>query len=77
MQSQQQLQDALAQNPASPASIAAAEALLSCGDSVSLQQQADALRQELVGETVTYVVNRNLNFTNHCVQHCSFCAFRR
>jgi FO synthase subunit 2 len=26
---------------------------------------------------VTYVVNRNLNFTNHCLQHCSFCAFRR
>ena len=26
---------------------------------------------------VSYVVNRNLNFTNHCVQHCSFCAFRR
>ena len=23
------------------------------------------------------MVNRNLNFTNHCVQHCSFCAFRR
>jgi FO synthase subunit 2 len=77
LQSQQLLQDALADHPASPASIAAAEALLSCGDSVSLQQQADALRQELVGETVTYVVNRNLNFTNHCVQHCSFCAFRR
>jgi FO synthase subunit 2 len=30
-----------------------------------------------VGDTVTYVVNRNLNFTNICEQHCSFCAFRR
>jgi 5-amino-6-(D-ribitylamino)uracil---L-tyrosine 4-hydroxyphenyl transferase len=38
---------------------------------------ADRLRQEQVGETVTYVVNRNINFTNICEQHCSFCAFRR
>ena len=26
---------------------------------------------------VTYVVNRNLNVSNHCIKHCSFCAFRR
>ncbi|HIK14391.1 MAG TPA: 7,8-didemethyl-8-hydroxy-5-deazariboflavin synthase subunit CofH [Leptolyngbyaceae cyanobacterium M33_DOE_097] len=38
---------------------------------------ADALRQQQAGETVTYVVNRNINFTNICEQHCSFCAFRR
>lgn len=38
---------------------------------------ADTLRQRQVGETVTYVVNRNINFTNICEQHCSFCAFRR
>jgi 5-amino-6-(D-ribitylamino)uracil---L-tyrosine 4-hydroxyphenyl transferase len=38
---------------------------------------ADRLRQQQVGETVTYVVNRNINFTNICEQHCSFCAFRR
>ena len=44
---------------------------------VALRQAADELRQKLVGETVTYVVNRNLNFTNICEQHCSFCAFRR
>ncbi|MEB3262946.1 MAG: CofH family radical SAM protein [Synechococcus sp.] len=42
-----------------------------------LRRAADALRRHLVGDTVTYVVNRNLNFTNHCLQHCSFCAFRR
>ena len=42
-----------------------------------LRRQADALRQHLVGDTVTYVVNRNLNASNICVQHCSFCAFRR
>ncbi|APB33559.1 FO synthase subunit 2 [Gloeomargarita lithophora Alchichica-D10] len=42
-----------------------------------LQQAADDLRRTLVGEPVSYVVNRNLNFTNICEQHCSFCAFRR
>lgn len=43
----------------------------------AIQQAADQLRQQLVGETVTYIVNRNINFTNICEQHCSFCAFRR
>lgn len=38
---------------------------------------ADRLRQEQAGNTVTYVINRNINFTNICEQHCSFCAFRR
>lgn len=38
---------------------------------------ADLLRQKQVGDIVTYVVNRNINFTNICEQHCSFCAFRR
>lgn len=42
-----------------------------------IQAAADQLRQQLVGDTVTYVVNRNINFTNICEQHCSFCAFRR
>jgi 7,8-didemethyl-8-hydroxy-5-deazariboflavin synthase CofH subunit len=36
---------------------------------------ADALRRETVGETVTYVVNRNINFTNVCFVGCSFCGF--
>lgn len=44
---------------------------------VAIQQTADQLRQRQVGETVTYVINRNINFTNICEQHCSFCAFRR
>lgn len=42
-----------------------------------IRQAADQLRRSLCGETVTYVVNRNLNFTNICEQHCNFCAFRR
>ncbi|MGK7933338.1 MAG: 7,8-didemethyl-8-hydroxy-5-deazariboflavin synthase subunit CofH [Microcystaceae cyanobacterium] len=44
---------------------------------LNIQQTADFLRQKQVGNTVTYVVNRNINFTNICEQHCSFCAFRR
>ncbi len=42
-----------------------------------IQQAADRLRQNLCGDVVTFVVNRNLNFTNICEQHCHFCAFRR
>jgi FO synthase subunit 2 len=38
---------------------------------------ADQLRREQVGERVTYVVNRNINFTNLCVKSCKFCAFSR
>ncbi len=43
----------------------------------AIKNAADRLRQKYVGDTVTYVVNRNINFTNICEQHCSFCAFRR
>ncbi len=38
---------------------------------------ADELRQRQAGEIVTYVVNRNINFTNVCIKHCTFCAFSR
>ena len=43
----------------------------------AIQETADHLRKKQVGDTVTYVINRNINFTNICEQHCSFCAFRR
>jgi FO synthase len=38
---------------------------------------ADLLREESVGSTVTYVVNRNINYTNICLYHCGFCAFSK
>jgi 7,8-didemethyl-8-hydroxy-5-deazariboflavin synthase CofH subunit len=38
---------------------------------------ADALRRETVGDSITYVVNRNINFTNVCFVGCSFCGFAR
>jgi len=41
-----------------------------------LFQLADELRKEQKGDIVTYVSNRNINFTNVCVGNCKFCAFR-
>jgi len=38
---------------------------------------ADELRRKTVGDAVTYVVNRNINFTNVCIKRCGFCAFSR
>jgi len=38
---------------------------------------ADRLRHEQAGDRVSYVVNRNINFTNRCVMACKFCAFSR
>src|SRR3984885_11554892 len=46
-------------------------------DLLGLLVAADALRRELVGNLVTYVVNRNINFTNICFVGCKFCAFSR
>jgi FO synthase len=38
---------------------------------------ADVRRQELAGDNVSYVVNRNINYTNICVYKCGFCAFSK
>jgi len=46
-------------------------------DLMALLVAADALRRELVGNLVSYVVNRNINFTNVCFVGCKFCAFSR
>jgi FO synthase len=46
-------------------------------DLLGLLMAADALRRELAGDIVTYVVNRNINFTNVCFIGCKFCAFSR
>ncbi len=48
------------------------------GDDLSgLLVAANLLRSELCGNIVTYVVNRNINFTNICFVGCKFCAFSR
>jgi FO synthase len=44
-------------------------------DLLALCVAADQLRRQLVGDVVTYVVNRNINFTNICFVGCKFCAF--
>jgi FO synthase len=46
-------------------------------DLLGLLLAADELRRELAGNLVTYVVNRNINFTNICFVGCKFCAFSR
>src|SRR5205085_10405038 len=38
---------------------------------------ADRIRRERAGDVITYVVNRNINFTNVCFVGCRFCAFSR
>src|SRR5688500_13804757 len=40
-----------------------------------MRQAADELRAELAGDTVTYVVNRNINVSNICTVGCAFCGF--
>ncbi|MGQ9787696.1 MAG: 7,8-didemethyl-8-hydroxy-5-deazariboflavin synthase subunit CofH [Candidatus Hadarchaeaceae archaeon] len=45
-------------------------------DLEALVQAADEIRRRRVGDIVTYVKNRNINFTNICVGSCRFCAFR-
>ena len=45
------------------------------GDLAAVAALADDLRREVVGDEVTYVVNRNINFTNVCYVGCRFCAF--
>ncbi len=46
-------------------------------DLQALTLAADELRRRQAGDTVTFVVNRNINFTNVCIKHCGFCAFSR
>jgi len=63
------------------ASLSSAEcfelANVSGDDLLGLLLAANMLRAELVGNLVTYVVNRNINFTNICFVGCKFCAFSR
>jgi FO synthase subunit 2 len=71
------LEKALRFEPLMPAE---ARLLLGTTDSAARQDifaTAQACKQALVGPRATYVVNLNLNFTNICALHCTFCAFRR
>lgn len=52
-----------------------AQVLLRC-DPTLIFKLADRLRATLVGNTATYVVNRNINFSDQCIGTCRFCAFK-
>jgi len=71
--------DALRAAEADPGNLSDEHALtLMTADGELLRQVvrlADDLRRETVGDEVTYVVNRNINFTNVCYVGCRFCAF--
>jgi len=46
-------------------------------DALHVMEQADALRERVKGDTVTFVVTRNINYTNLCLYKCRFCAFSK
>ncbi|HEX6299912.1 MAG TPA: 5-amino-6-(D-ribitylamino)uracil--L-tyrosine 4-hydroxyphenyl transferase CofH [Acidimicrobiia bacterium] len=62
-----------------PPTVAEVELLFKArGDQVdAVAHVADVLRERAVGDTVTYVVNRNINYTNLCYFKCGFCAFSK
>ncbi|MGY1750186.1 bifunctional FO biosynthesis protein CofGH [Modestobacter sp. SYSU DS0511] len=70
---------ALRHAEADPAGLSDAEYLALLGadgaDLEALAALADAVRRDVNGDDVTYVVNRNINFTNVCYTGCRFCAF--
>ncbi len=74
-----EINEALARAERAPASLSDAQALAlfeADGDALDhLTRIADELRREAIGDVVTYVVNRNINFTNVCYVGCRFCAF--
>ena len=49
--------------------------LLTSGDPIDLGREADEERRRRFGDTVTFIVDRNINYTNICVNECRFCAF--
>src|SRR2546426_401231 len=52
--------------------------LLSSDDLIGLGMQADEVRRRLHPEgVVSYIIDRNINYTNFCTEYCSFCAFYR
>ncbi|MCR5176898.1 MAG: dehypoxanthine futalosine cyclase [Anaerovibrio sp.] len=51
--------------------------MLEKGDPIELGAKADAARRKLFDETVTFIVDRNINYTNVCKNECRFCAFFR
>jgi len=55
----------------------AALKIFSEGDLLYLARRADDIRKKKFGDTVTFIIDRNINYTNICVNECKFCAFFR
>lgn len=55
----------------------AALKLFTDGDLLTLGKRADAIRKKLFGDVVTFIIDRNINYTNICQNECKFCAFFR
>ena len=51
--------------------------LLEANDPITLGREADKIRKEKFGDTVTFIIDRNINYTNICENECRFCAFYR
>ncbi|MBR0102884.1 MAG: dehypoxanthine futalosine cyclase [Selenomonadaceae bacterium] len=51
--------------------------LFTDGDLLELGKQADAVRKKIFGDVVTFIIDRNINYTNVCKNECKFCAFFR
>jgi FO synthase len=47
------------------------------GDFNDIVEAADQVRRDLVGDPITFVINRNINYTNVCTFKCRFCAFSK
>ena len=47
------------------------------GDLLDLGKRADAIRKKIFGDVVTFIIDRNINYTNICQNECKFCAFFR
>lgn len=51
--------------------------LFKTGDLLELGERANKIRREKFGETITFIIDRNINYTNICKNECKFCAFFR
>ncbi len=51
--------------------------IFSGGDLLELGKTADAIRKKKFGDVVTFIIDRNINYTNVCKNECKFCAFFR
>ncbi|MBR3498005.1 MAG: dehypoxanthine futalosine cyclase [Selenomonadaceae bacterium] len=51
--------------------------IFSSGDLLEIGKRADAIRKKKFGDVVTFIIDRNINYTNVCKNECKFCAFFR